>query len=659
MARLISVAGKVTGIPDVYQNKIDLDGGSKPGVLESGVVCIVGPCEGKIQPKVPYPLRNSQSLKELLGSGELYDACRFAFDPSREDPQEVRGAQKVIAVRANPATQGSKTLLSSAPANLISLTSVSYGIQANQIAVAVATGTLLAFSKKLTVSKFGESDEVGDNLGFLPVFVIRYTGNGSSATMTITRTTLTTTLVGASDGSASLSIAFSSYNTITKLVNYINAQTGYEAVAVTNKPDAYLCQNLDFVTAVDIKTVAGTITTADATTESITIASGLATLAANDILRAGTGNEYIFIKSIGPVVGIRGYMDSTPATHTGAAAVIFRGVFGVNQAIIEWVTIYSSRLLAVRHADYPVGIPATLATSYLTGGSEGAIGNSDWQDALDAVRSEKYNYIVITSTDATPQDYLKTHLVNKWGTLGQEAVGHVGIATDSTKAQIKTRAKALQSADICLWFEDIHREDDDGVDTNYAPWAMAAMAAGIQAGSAIGTPLTGKSLNVTALGHASSIDLSDDTEDFILYGVCVARYDGEEYRIVRALTTWTNTDDQHLISPANRSALAWTVYKVRHWVKFRHLGKKALKGNASSIKSTARTALEECRDIDESIVEGSKMVGGRKVIIPAFADLQCSQVGNVATLSYKCIPVDGTDFVLVNTTVQVYQDVAA
>ncbi|MEA3225522.1 MAG: hypothetical protein U9Q07_06190, partial [Planctomycetota bacterium] len=229
---------------------------------------------------------------------------------------------------------------------------------------------------------------------------------------------------------------------------------------------------------------------------------------------------------------------------------------------------------------------------------------------------------------------------------------------DATKAQIKTRAKTLQNANINLWFADVNREDDDGVDTNYPPWATAVMAAAIQAGSAIGTPLTGKSLDVTNLGYNSNIDLNDDTEDFIEYGACVAGYDGDEYRIVRALSTWTNTDDQHLISPANRSALAWTVYKVRYWVKIRHLGNKALKGNAASIKSTARDALEDCRDIDEAIVEGSKLVGGRKVVIPAFDDVVCTQTGNVATLSYKCVPVDGTGFVLVNTTVQPYQDVA-
>lgn len=652
MARKISVAGRVTGIPNVYQDKIELVGGSKPGPLESGVVCIIGECEGAIEPKVPYVLRNSQALKELLGSGDLYDAARFAFDPSREDPQEVRGASKVIAVRANPATQSTLALKSPTSADLIDLTSVAYGAKANQISVAVAAGTDAGPSKKLTVSQMGVEDEVGDNLGYNSVFLIRYTGNGSAATMNISRTQLTTSLTGASDGSANLTIAFSTYDTITKLVAYINAQTGYEAVAITSKPDSFKCQDLDFVNTADIKTASGSVTINDSST-SLTLAG----LSNGDVV--GCESEYMYVTTAGsPNTVIRGYNDTTPAAHTAATGYRWYNGTGVNQAVIEWITNYSTRLYAVRESTYNIGIINTLSETFLSGGGEGSIANSDWQDALDAVRTEKYNFIVVTALDATVQGYLKTHLNDKWGTLGQEAIGHVGITKDSTKAQIKLRAKTLQSANISLWFQDVNRENAQGSDTNYAPWALASMAAGIQAGSAIGTPLTNKSLNVTAIDQASSIDLNDDTEDFIEYGVCVARYDGDEYRIVRALSTYTNTDDQYLIAPNVRSALAWTVYKVRYWVKYRHIGKKSLKGNAQSIKSTAETALEECRDIDEAIVDGSKIVGGRRVDIPAYSDIQVSQTGNVSTLTYNCTPVDGTDFVKVSTYVQPFQDVA-
>jgi len=653
MTRKVTAAGEITGIPGIYQNRIDLDGGSKPGVLESGVVCIVGPCEGKIQPLVPYYFRKSHNLQEQLGSGELFDAARFAFNPSRDDPQEIRGAQQVIAVRANPATQSTLTLQSGAAADLIDLTSVGYGEYANQITATVAAGTDGALGKKLTIGQTGESNEVGDNLGYLPVFIIRYTNlGGSTCALTISDTALTTLTAGPNVPADDLSLSFTTYNTISKLVAAIDAHANYEAVAVTNTPGTYLCSDLDRATAQAILTVTANITcTATATTVT------LAGCATGDIIKCES--EYMYITTAGaPNTVIRGYLDSTAAAHTAASAVTFDAGGGVNKAMIDWCNTYSARVNAARDSVANVGVPAVLAATYLTGGGEGSIGNSDWENALKAMRGIKYNYIVVTSNSSTVHGYLKTHLNDKWGLLGQEALGHVGADKDETLAQIKTRAKALQSANICLWFQDTNRENDEGVDTNYDPYAQAAMAAGIQAGSAIGTPLTNKSLNISALGQNTAISLVDDATTLIDFGICFARYDGEDYRIVRALTSYTNTDDAHMIEPSNRTALAWTVYKVRYWVKFRHLGKKALTGSALSIKSTARTALEECRDVDEAIVNGSKWVGGRVVKLPGFSDLQVEQTGNVATLSYACIPVNGTDFVLVNTKVQPFQDVA-
>jgi phage tail sheath gpL-like len=372
-------------------------------------------------------------------------------------------------------------------------------------------------------------------------------------------------------------------------------------------------------------------------------------------------DEQMYVVTAGsPNTVVRGYNDTLAAAHTAVTGYSYLSVLGINKAVIDWINTYSARITATRNTAYNAGIPDTLSETYLTGGGEGSISSTDWQDALDAVRTEKYNYISVTSTDLAIHSKLKTHLNDKWGLLGQEAIGHVGLAKDATLSQIRSHTKSLQSSNICLHFQDSNRSDDQGVDTNYAPWAKAVMEAGIQAGSAIGTPLTRKSLDVTALGQNSNIDVTDDStiETLIEYGVCVARYDGEEYRIIRSLTTWTNNDDAHLIEPGVRTALAWTVYKVRDRVRFRHLGKRALAGNALSIKSTARTTLEEIRDVDEAIVNGNREVGGRIIPIPAFDNIQVSQTGNVAELSYDCTPVNGTDFVKVNTTVVPYQDVA-
>ena len=660
MARTIQVGGYETGIPGSYQNSIQRTAPSNSGPLPTGIVAILGECEGEIAPNTPtrFRLGAGAYLKKQLNKGPLYDAARLAFKPSRNDPNEVRGASEVLAIRVNVALQSSSTLTGTGPVDLITLTSRGYGIAQNGLARTIAAGTLGAYGKKLTLSRPGYVDEVKDNLGFLPAFIIRYTGNGSTATMTITRTSLATTLAGdESDGSANLSCAFSTYDTVQKLVDYINAQTGYEAIIVTKSPSAFLCQNLDFVTAADIKLVdSGSVSLASTTTTSMTLAS----VTAGNVVRLGAGVEYVYVSATGsPNTVIRGFLDSTPAIHSSADADEFYAATSVNQAIIEWANASSQHVTAARHADYAVGTPAVAAKTYFTGGSEGSTpGATQYENALKELQKRYVNLIVLTDTTAAVHAKLADHMDWRWGKGGMECIAHVGAAQDETYAQIKTRAKALQDSNIALWFQDVTRDDDLGVSTVYAPWAMGALAAGIQAGTPFGEGLEYKTLDVGELGQSSTIDMTVKNEDCVEDGISFGGYWDGEWRIVRCLSTWTQNDDHEKIEMNVRRSLAHTLYKTRLRVKADFLGKGQRKNNANSIKSSLRSALEDIRDKDKAIVEGSKLVNNRREIVPAFEILPVEVNGNVAGYSYRCTPTGSTTFLVGDTFVNEFQDVA-
>lgn len=655
MARFVRVNGTLVGVGDVYQDgPVQLTGPSQGSPLESGVVAIVATGAGVLQPKVPYSFNSPRSFRELLKSGDLYDAARFVTKPSRD--ANIRGASRVVAVRVNPATQGTLTLRSSAPANLITLTSEAYGAIAAGIAVTVEAGTQGAFGRKLTISQFGEGSEIADDLGFLPAAILRYTGNATTATTTITNTSLATTLAGdQSDGTVALSVAFSTYDTLEKLANYVNAQTGYEMIVFSSRPSTFLCSTLDYVSGQNIKTKTGTVSTASETATTFS-AGSISGLAANDVIDIGT--EYLFCSNAtGPVL-IRGYGDTTAATHSSAAATTYAALTSTTQQMIDWVNTNSDRLTAVRASTSNVGYPATLAKTYLTGAGEGSASNSDWLTAIESLRNTKVNYIVVCSDSSTVHGYLDTHMDYVWGAGGKECLAWSGTAALETKSQIRQRCRALNSENIGLAFQSVEREDDDGVTQTYAPWAFAAMCAGIQAGTPIGTPLTYKSLYVSNVTQNSAIDLVDDANDFVAMGATFARFDDDDWRIARSLTTYTGTDDQHMISPNVRTAIAWTIYKVRVRLKQRHLGQRGLTGDALAIRSTVSATLEECRDVDQSIVEGSRLVNSVREVIPAFRDITVTASGNVKRVSYTITPVDGTDFLLPRTFVEEFQDAA-
>lgn len=672
MARTVTVGGITTGVPGVRQNSIQRVGGSEPGNLEQGVVAILGECAGTIEPAVAVEYRGggNAKLKKELVSGELYDACRFAFDPSRNDKQDVRGAAKIIAMRVNPATQATLDLEEAGGGDLHNLTTRAYGSLANGVAVTVEAGTSGAYGRKLTVSQFGYNDEVKDDLGFLPVIAVRYKGGGTAATMTITRTSFATTITGAAG--EDLSLLFSTYNTVQKLADYVNGfKNGagtqvYDMVVVTPKPDEYLCESLDFVTAENILTeTSASVVIALAATD---FTSGAPTgLDAGDIVRltkTGQTDEYLYTTSIGsPNVLIRGYQDTVDqlwdATGGATAGVTFRGITGVNQAMIDWFNNVSQHITSVRDTAYGTGTPAVLGKTWFTGGGEGTTLDSHWQTALDNLRDQRVNFIVLTSGAATVHAQLKAHMDWRWDVYGSsEAIAHIGAATLETKSQLKARSKALQTPNIALWGQDCKRGNDVHVSTQYAPWAMAAMAAGMQAGMGFGEGLHYKTFNITEVIQNAAIDLIDDAEDFVEFGISFARYFDDEFRCVRCLSTWTQNDDHEKIEVNVRNSLAWTLYKVRDRVKFFHSGRAARRGNALAVKSTIRSALEDIRDNDGAIVEGSELVNGKREAIPAFLILPIEQTGNVVGFGYRCVPTGASDFLNGDTFVGEFSDVA-
>lgn len=658
MARFVNAGGEVSGIPGVKQDSITRASPSVPSVISSGVMAILGECTGGMQPTTIYEYTPStaKNLKNDMNTGELYDGCRFAFDPSYNDPQEVKGASKVLAISINSATQSVKTILGAA-ASILDFTSIPYGLAANGVNIKeLVDGSSGGLGKKLTIGRSGKTDEVKDDIGFNPIFSIAYAGAGSAAAMTVTRTSLATTITGAAPDD--ISAAFSSFDTITKLVDHINSAhpAKYSIVITVPNPDTYLCENLDFVTAVDIKPETGTLSTATAGSTVYTVGSftGEDT---GDVI--SVGGEYMFIENAGTKTITRGYMDSVPAIHTTAAATTLIPVGGTNQAIIDWVNTYSNFTTAARNSTYPAGVPVNItAATYFTGGTEGTTAAADWQNAIDLLRDQKVNFVCVTTSDSAVHTQVSTFLKAAWGSLGIETLAHVGAAADETLSQLKIRSKALQDSNIALWFAEIQRDNDQGVLTWYDPWAQAIIKAATQAGMDFGEALTYKTTKCADQRINTAIDLIDDGNTLVEYGISFDRYYDGAWRTVRCLSTWTNNDDDEKIEMTLRHPLGHTVYKVRDRLKFFHLGRKALSGNALSIKSTVARTLDDIRDNDKAIVAGSEYVNGTKVFIPAYKDIAVSQNGNVAVVTYQCTPIGATDFIPVSTIVGTFQDVA-
>ncbi|MCT8335771.1 hypothetical protein NUH30_18945, partial [Leptospira sp. 85282-16] len=162
-----------------------------------------------------YIFYSFEEAKKVLGGGELLEAIMLADTPSSED-DFAPGPQRFIALntRANVAASASIPSLKSGQSHTLTFP------------IPGPKGKKVRFRKTVATKQI----EIGDNEGILTspaleqkVLTISYTGDATSAILSVTGTALIVTLAGQNDGSVSLTVPFADYPTAIEAVDYINS----------------------------------------------------------------------------------------------------------------------------------------------------------------------------------------------------------------------------------------------------------------------------------------------------------------------------------------------------------------------------------------------------------------------------------------------------
>lgn len=196
----------------------------------------------------------SQALESVQG-GRLYTALQMATQPLKG---VAVGPSKIATLRVDEATQATGTLFGTgaSPVAQIGLTSTSWGVNGNQVAVAVSPGSVSGYLVQVRNDVLGKSVSQ-DNLA-RQAFSLYYTGSTlTDITVSVTATELTVS-AGATP-TVVFTVSFATYTTVAQVVNQINQQANFVATVLTSNPsDA--SATLDFAT----NAVVGTTSTAAA-----------------------------------------------------------------------------------------------------------------------------------------------------------------------------------------------------------------------------------------------------------------------------------------------------------------------------------------------------------------------------------------------------------
>lgn len=584
---ILTQPGSITEINSTALNTIQLG--------YSGIVAVVGSCQ-QGQPKIPILVSSPGQLKNTFGSGNAYDAARAVFTPSTQivEGNPVR-PQLVYVVRADQATQSNITLSDAVSAASLIVTSLDWGSQTNQISISVAASTTAqpltpptnGTSKKVIISSsYTGKTETYDNLGINPILSIEYVGNGTSASLTTTATQMTTTISGQSDSSTSLTIPYATYPTISQIANYINAQPGYTATIQTTQPTLYLGKNLDYVSGQNILTPT-----------SVNL----------------YGVVYSIISTINPV---------------SALVQISRGAPG----------------------NLP---PANVATTLLTGGTVTPPTNNDYTAALNSLTNIRVN-LVMGATNVNSTNNLASVFAGFVNSMQgkNEMHCHLGCDPNLTLAQLQTLVASINDVNVNLWFQQVQWTNDQGNNTTYDPWMMAAFAAGFQGGTYPGTSFVQKSFNILGASQNVNIDLNNNADTLILSRLSFVRYSDatKSWNVVRALTTYSQDNNDFNNEPGIRSAVNYAVFNIRNDIQVKFLGSRTLFTEAGSLADSIKRELVAYASLLtqpplQVIIPGTALQNGQQVILPALIVNNVTINNDIVTLDYAIRPIGSVNFI--------------
>ncbi len=461
-------AGIFVEKPGVY-SIADTSAMVAPNTAATGIIGAVGPAKAGT-PGVVYRFGSPKEAVQTLKSGTLLDCISLMYNPTGNGG----GANTVYAIRVvgSGAATASTTLKDGSNNNVLILRAPSVGELGNYLKVMVTDAS--SSGKKIILRNYytGE-EETFDNLQ--DVFSIRYTGEETTATLSITVSggSATTLVISAGADSVTVDLTKPEFNTIGKLILYLNALPNFSVASSPylisgDLPSAYL----DTVSNQDIKTSAYTCT---------------ATLG----------------------------------------------------SIIYAVNTYSTLVVAEKASASATNPPAnTTGFVGFSGGSDGAAPTaSDYEAALALLEAEDCDIIFVASGDAQVQSKVMAHVNSMSSVTGRkERIAVFGLENvNATASDYIARALSFNSPRAVVVAPGIV-VNTGGTSVAYPSFYTAAMVCGLLAGLPTIENITFKTLGVNGL---TKIFTPSEITQLIQGGVCAVEYAPRKgYRIVRGITTY-------------------------------------------------------------------------------------------------------------------------
>ncbi len=500
---------------------------------------------------------------------------------------------------------------------------VDVGVTVGQQGVIIAAGSgitgLTALNPTRTITLNRQSDDITEDTdsttGELGGDIYMEIGCNvtTSCTLTINSTTFATTATGT--GASSLSLTLASFNTLSDLASYIDAQTGYTCSIPSGINGSLPTSVLDRVSAVGI-------------------------CASTTDLKPG---------------------------QIKADSFEIQNWFNLNSQL---TTISRDSTIGF------VGLPDAGAKAFLAGGTLGASTTSNFNDGFTAFEAKRANILIpLVSQDASDDKIEDVTITDSASSYDIESIhtqcrNHCKLMSNTqnrserncylgyrgTFDQCKTQAKAIASEFCSMLFQDSQVINTAGELEYMQPHITACLVGGLQAGAEIGEPATFKYIAANGIRHVKKQGATpSSTEIFnpdrighknqaIDDGLLIVEEPSSGgVRVVLQNTTYQRDANfvfnrVHVLDAAN-----YVAFNLRQQLEDIFVGEKAKTGTAQSIYTAVVAIMKQFLDGDIIIGDDTNKGLGWK-------NLTVTLTGNTAVIDITITPVQGIDFILAKLT---------
>lgn len=310
------------------------------------------------------------------------------------------------------------------------------------------------------------------------------------------------------------------------------------------------------------------------------------------------------------------------------------------QACIDWINSAAEGFVTATRPAAATAVPANIGVTYLTGGSDGIVTNTDWSDCFSLMQAVDVQWLVPLASDPAIHAMADAHAQFMSGAGKMERRVFVGGATGVARDDAIAAAKLINSDRTAYVWPGYYDFDAAGTLTLYPPYMLAAAIGGAFAGINPGEPLTNKAL--TLYGMETPVRDPGDTDLLIKGGVLAVRETPRGFKVVKSVTTWLNDSKYNRVEVSTGVATDFTARAVREALE-QFVGQKANPLNLARAISVTESALRELARPEPA---GVGILAG-DATNPAYRNITASIEGDVLRVEFECSPVVPLNYVLV------------